>query len=113
MARIPLRLTVEAEVDGVGIHHIHERGKGPNPTPPLLIHEIRHREHERPVERGIDELAHGGRRPFRAGVAAFLIGNPPGKLRSHAFGQRLSEQRVAGRCHPSMLYTKAFRVNPS
>ncbi|QBD76573.1 epoxide hydrolase [Ktedonosporobacter rubrisoli] len=27
-----------AEVDGVGIHFIHERGKGPNPTPLLLIH---------------------------------------------------------------------------
>jgi pimeloyl-ACP methyl ester carboxylesterase len=27
-----------AEVDGVGIHFIHERGKGPNPTPILLIH---------------------------------------------------------------------------
>ncbi len=28
----------KAEVDGVGIHFIHERGKGPNPTPLLLIH---------------------------------------------------------------------------
>jgi pimeloyl-ACP methyl ester carboxylesterase len=27
-----------ANVDGVGIHFIHERGKGPNPTPLLLIH---------------------------------------------------------------------------
>lgn len=27
-----------AEVDGVGIHFIHERGKGPNPTPLLLLH---------------------------------------------------------------------------
>ena len=27
-----------AMVDGVGIHFIHERGKGPNPTPLLLIH---------------------------------------------------------------------------
>jgi epoxide hydrolase len=27
-----------ADVDGVGIHFIHERGKGPNPTPLLLIH---------------------------------------------------------------------------
>ena len=28
----------KAEVDGVGIHFIHERGKGPNPAPLLLIH---------------------------------------------------------------------------
>ncbi|HSB00527.1 MAG TPA: epoxide hydrolase, partial [Anaerolineales bacterium] len=28
----------KAEVDGVNIHFIHERGKGPNPTPLLLIH---------------------------------------------------------------------------
>jgi len=28
----------KANVDGVGIHFIHERGKGPNPTPLLLIH---------------------------------------------------------------------------
>lgn len=28
----------KAEVDGVGIHFIHERGKGPNPTPLLLLH---------------------------------------------------------------------------
>src|SRR5690349_12162033 len=28
----------KAEVDGVTIHFIHERGKGPNPTPILLIH---------------------------------------------------------------------------
>jgi epoxide hydrolase len=28
----------KTEVDGVGIHFIHERGKGPNPTPLLLIH---------------------------------------------------------------------------
>jgi epoxide hydrolase len=27
-----------AEVDGVGIHFIHERGKGPNPTPIILTH---------------------------------------------------------------------------
>jgi len=27
-----------AEVDGVGIHFIHERGKGPNPLPILLTH---------------------------------------------------------------------------
>jgi len=27
-----------AEVDGVGIHFIHRRGQGPNPTPLLLIH---------------------------------------------------------------------------
>jgi microsomal epoxide hydrolase len=26
------------EVDGVGIHFIHERGKGPNPTPIILTH---------------------------------------------------------------------------
>jgi pimeloyl-ACP methyl ester carboxylesterase len=28
----------KAEVDGVSIHFIHERGKGPNPTPLLLLH---------------------------------------------------------------------------
>src|ERR1051326_6184310 len=28
----------KAEVDGVGIHFIHERGKGANPTPLLLLH---------------------------------------------------------------------------
>jgi pimeloyl-ACP methyl ester carboxylesterase len=28
----------KTDVDGVGIHFIHERGKGPNPTPLLLIH---------------------------------------------------------------------------
>lgn len=28
----------KAEVDGVGIHFIYERGKGPNPTPLLLLH---------------------------------------------------------------------------
>lgn len=28
----------KAKVDGVGIHFIHERGKGPNPTPLLLLH---------------------------------------------------------------------------
>ena len=27
-----------AEIDGVGIHFIHERGKGPNPTPLILTH---------------------------------------------------------------------------
>ena len=27
-----------AEVDGIGIHFIHERGRGPNPIPLLLIH---------------------------------------------------------------------------
>lgn len=28
----------KTDVDGVGIHFIHERGKGPNPTPLLLLH---------------------------------------------------------------------------
>lgn len=28
----------KTEVDGVGIHFIHERGKGPNPKPLLLLH---------------------------------------------------------------------------
>src|SRR5438270_6731987 len=28
----------KADVDGLGIHFIHERGKGPNPTPLLLLH---------------------------------------------------------------------------
>lgn len=27
-----------AEIDGVGVHFIHEKGKGPNPTPILLLH---------------------------------------------------------------------------
>ncbi len=27
-----------ADIDGVGIHFIHERGKGPDPTPLLLLH---------------------------------------------------------------------------
>jgi hypothetical protein len=27
-----------AQIDGVGIHFIHERGKGPNPLPLLLFH---------------------------------------------------------------------------
>lgn len=27
-----------ADIDGLGLHFIHERGKGPNPTPLLLIH---------------------------------------------------------------------------
>jgi pimeloyl-ACP methyl ester carboxylesterase len=28
----------KADVDGIGIHFIHERGKGPNPTPIILTH---------------------------------------------------------------------------
>src|SRR5215211_6316970 len=28
----------KADIDGVGIHFIHEHGKGPNPTPLLLVH---------------------------------------------------------------------------
>lgn len=28
----------KADVNGIGIHFIHERGKGPNPTPLLLLH---------------------------------------------------------------------------
>lgn len=28
----------KADIDGVSIHFIHERGKGPNPTPILLLH---------------------------------------------------------------------------
>jgi pimeloyl-ACP methyl ester carboxylesterase len=28
----------KADIDGVGIHFIHEHGKGPNPTPLLLLH---------------------------------------------------------------------------
>ncbi|HZC44865.1 MAG TPA: epoxide hydrolase N-terminal domain-containing protein, partial [Candidatus Acidoferrum sp.] len=28
----------KAHVDGLGIHFIHEKGKGPNPKPLLLIH---------------------------------------------------------------------------
>lgn len=28
----------KAEIDGVGVHFIHEKGKGPNPTPIILTH---------------------------------------------------------------------------
>jgi pimeloyl-ACP methyl ester carboxylesterase len=28
----------KAEIDGINLHFIHERGKGPNPTPLLLLH---------------------------------------------------------------------------
>ena len=28
----------KTEVDGIGVHFIHEKGKGPNPTPLLLLH---------------------------------------------------------------------------
>ena len=28
----------KADIDGFGVHFIHERGKGPNPTPLLLLH---------------------------------------------------------------------------
>ena len=29
---------IEAKIDGLGIHYIHETGSGPNPKPLLLIH---------------------------------------------------------------------------
>src|ERR1700724_2182418 len=37
-ARLNQFAQFRAEVDGVGIHFIHERGKGPNPIPILLTH---------------------------------------------------------------------------
>lgn len=52
----------KAEVDGVGIHFIHERGKGPNPTPLLLIHgfpDSFYRYHK-VIERLTDPAKYGG-----------------------------------------------------
>src|SRR5215469_14109704 len=52
----------KAEVDGVGIHFIHERGKGPNPTPLLLLHgfpDSFYRYHK-VIERLTDPDKHGG-----------------------------------------------------
>lgn len=52
----------KAEVDGVGIHFIHERGKGPNPTPLLLLHgfpDSFYRYHK-VVERLTDPAKYGG-----------------------------------------------------
>lgn len=52
----------KAEVDGVGIHFIHERGKGPNPTPLLLLHgfpDSFYRYHK-VVERFTDPAKYGG-----------------------------------------------------
>ena len=37
-ARLNQFAQFKAEVDGVGIHFIHERGKGPNPLPIILTH---------------------------------------------------------------------------
>jgi pimeloyl-ACP methyl ester carboxylesterase len=51
-----------AEVDGVGIHFIHERGHGPNPTPILLIHgfpDSFYRYHK-VIERLTDPAKYGG-----------------------------------------------------
>ena len=52
----------KADVDGVGIHFIHERGKGPNPTPLLLIHgfpDSFYRYHK-VIERLTDPAKYGG-----------------------------------------------------
>jgi pimeloyl-ACP methyl ester carboxylesterase len=52
----------KANVDGVGIHFIHERGKGPNPTPLLLLHgfpDSFHRYHK-VIERLTDPAKYGG-----------------------------------------------------
>ena len=52
----------KATVDGVGIHFIHERGKGPNPTPLLLIHgfpDSFYRYHN-VIERLTDPAKYGG-----------------------------------------------------
>src|SRR5262249_41342979 len=53
----------KADVDGVGIHFIHERGKGPSPTPLLLLHgfpDSFYRYHK-VIERLTDPARHGGR----------------------------------------------------
>jgi epoxide hydrolase len=52
----------KADVDGVGIHFIHERGKGPNPTPLLLLHgfpDSFYRYHK-VIERLADPAKYGG-----------------------------------------------------
>ncbi len=52
----------KADVDGVGIHFIHEHGKGPNPTPLLLIHgfpDSFYRYHK-VIERLTDPAKYGG-----------------------------------------------------
>jgi pimeloyl-ACP methyl ester carboxylesterase len=52
----------KVEVDGVGIHFIHERGKGPNPTPLLLLHgfpDSFYRYHK-VIERLTDPARYGG-----------------------------------------------------
>ena len=52
----------KTDVDGVGIHFIHERGKGPNPTPLLLIHgfpDSFYRYHK-VIERLTDPAKYGG-----------------------------------------------------
>jgi epoxide hydrolase len=52
----------KADVDGVGIHFIHERGKGTNPTPLLLLHgfpDSFYRYHK-VIERLTDPANYGG-----------------------------------------------------
>jgi pimeloyl-ACP methyl ester carboxylesterase len=52
----------KADVDGTGIHFIHERGKGPNPTPLLLLHgfpDSFYRYHK-VIERLTDPAKYGG-----------------------------------------------------
>lgn len=52
----------KADVDGIGIHFIHERGKGPNPTPLLLLHgfpDSFYRYHK-VIERLTDPAKYGG-----------------------------------------------------
>jgi pimeloyl-ACP methyl ester carboxylesterase len=51
-----------ADVDGVGIHFIHERGRGPNPTPLLLLHgfpDSFYRYHK-VIQRLTDPASYGG-----------------------------------------------------
>jgi pimeloyl-ACP methyl ester carboxylesterase len=52
----------KAEVDGIGIHFIHERGKGANPTPVLLLHgfpDSFYRYHK-VIDRLVDPAKYGG-----------------------------------------------------
>ncbi len=52
----------KADVDGVGIHFIHERGKGPNPTPLLLLHGFPNSfyRYHKVIERLTDPANYGG-----------------------------------------------------
>ena len=52
----------KAVVNGVGIHFIHERGKGPNPTPLLLLHGFpdSYYRYHKVIDRLTDPAAYGG-----------------------------------------------------